>query len=57
MAPVVIVLLSVLIVTIALSPILGAESRPDFLRPDRKSRFRMVGSMRREDWDRREREI
>ena len=36
--------------TCVLSPFLGAESRPDFLRPDRKSSFRMVGSMRREDW-------
>jgi hypothetical protein len=28
----------------------GAESRPAFIRPDRKPRFRMTGSMRRSDW-------
>jgi hypothetical protein len=37
--------------TILLSPILGAESRPEWLRPDRKSSFRMAGSMRPEDWE------
>jgi hypothetical protein len=33
-----------------LSTFLGAESRPDFLRVDRKPRYRMVGSMKPEDW-------
>jgi hypothetical protein len=41
---------AVLLGVCVISPFLGAESRPDFLRPDRKSSFRMVGSMRREDW-------
>ena len=36
--------------TILLSPILGAESRPEWLRPDRKPSFRMSGPMRPEDW-------
>lgn len=31
---------------------LGAESRPEWLRVDRKSRYRMVGSMRPSEWDR-----
>ena len=33
-----------------LSTFLGAESRPAFLRVDRKPEFPTVGSMRPEDW-------
>jgi hypothetical protein len=38
-------------IAIVLGPIFGAESRPGFLRPDRKPR-RMAGAMRRSEWDR-----
>ena len=43
-------LFAVMLATIVLSPILGAESRPGFLRPDRKPRP-MVSSMRPSDWE------
>jgi hypothetical protein len=44
-------ILSVFIVAVAvLAPIIGADSRPGWQRVDRKPRFRMCGSMRREDW-------
>jgi hypothetical protein len=33
-----------------LSTVFGAESRPEWLRLDRKPRVRTVGSMRPEDW-------
>jgi hypothetical protein len=36
-----------------LSTFLAAESRPEWLRVDRRPRFRMVGSMRPEDWPKR----
>jgi hypothetical protein len=42
-------LLVLMLVAIVLGPIFGAESRPGFLRPDRKPRP-MVGSMRPSDW-------
>jgi hypothetical protein len=37
--------------TIVLSPFFGAESRPDFLRPDRKH-GRMLGPFRLSEWGR-----
>jgi hypothetical protein len=37
--------------TIVLSPILGADSRPEWRRPDRRSSSRGAGSLRPEDWD------
>jgi hypothetical protein len=45
-----IILAAFIVLVPVLSTFLGAESRPDFLRVDRRSRFRMVGSMRSEDW-------
>jgi hypothetical protein len=45
-----IILLAFIVLVPALSTFLGVESRPDFLRVDRKPRFRMAGSMRPEDW-------
>jgi hypothetical protein len=44
-----IIFLAFLVLVPALSTFLAAESRPDFLRVDRRSR-RVVGSMRPEDW-------
>jgi hypothetical protein len=44
-----IILLAFLVVVPALSTFLGAESRPAFLRVDRKPRS-VVGSLRPEDW-------
>ena len=44
-------ILVVFMVAVAvLAPFFGAESRPAWLDVDRKPRFRMVGSMRRDDW-------
>jgi hypothetical protein len=51
MDPFIIFLIAGTIGTILLSPILGAESRPEWLRPDRKSSFRITGSMRPKDWE------
>ena len=45
-----IVLGGVLLFVVIAGPLFGAESRPAWRRVDRKARFRMVGSMRREDW-------
>ena len=45
----VVFLVAVMIGTIVLSPILGAESRPGFLRPDRKPRP-IVSPMRASEW-------
>jgi hypothetical protein len=45
-----IILLAFIVLVPALSTFLAAESRPDFLRVDRKSRFRMVDSMNPRDW-------
>jgi hypothetical protein len=39
-----------LVLVPVLSTFLGAESRPAFLRVDRKPDFRVVGSMQPEDW-------
>jgi hypothetical protein len=46
----VIFLVAVMLGTIFLSPILGADSRPDWRRPDRKPEFPVSGSLRPEDW-------
>jgi hypothetical protein len=45
-----IILIAFIVVVPALSTFLAAETRPDFLRMGRKPRFRVVGSMRSEDW-------
>jgi hypothetical protein len=45
-----IVLGAVLLFVCLGGPVFGAESRPGWKDVDRKPRFRMVGSMRREDW-------
>jgi hypothetical protein len=45
-----VVLGGVLLFVAIAGPIFGAESRPAWRRVDRKPSFRMVGSMRREDW-------
>jgi hypothetical protein len=45
-----IVLGGVLLFVVIAGPLFGAESRPAWRNVDRKSSFRMVGSMRREDW-------
>ena len=42
----------VLLFVVIAGPLWGAESRPAWRNVDRKPRFRMVGSMRREDWPR-----
>jgi hypothetical protein len=45
-----IVLGGVLLFVVIAGPLFGAESRPAWRNVDRKPTFRMVGSMRREDW-------
>lgn len=45
-----IILMSVLLFVCIAGPLFGADSRPGWKSPERKARFRMVGSMRREDW-------
>jgi hypothetical protein len=50
MEPFFIFLAAALLATIVLGPIFGAESRPGFLRPDRKLRP-MVGTLRPSEWD------
>jgi hypothetical protein len=45
-----IVLGGVLLFVVIAGPLFGAESRPGWLKVDRKPSFRMVGSMRPEDW-------
>jgi hypothetical protein len=45
-----IVLGGVLLFVVIAGPLFGAESRPAWRDVDRKPRFRMVGSMRPEDW-------
>jgi hypothetical protein len=49
-----IVLGGVLLFVAVAAPLFGAESRPAWRRVDRKPSFRMVGSMRPEDWPPRE---
>lgn len=46
----VIVLGGVLLFVVIAGPLFGAESRPAWRNVDRKPSFRMVGSMRPEDW-------
>jgi len=45
-----IVLGAVLLFVVIAAPLFGAESRPAWRNVDRKQSFRMVGSMRPEDW-------
>lgn len=45
-----IILGGVLLFVAIAAPLFGAESRPAWRNVDRKARFRMVGSMRPEDW-------
>ena len=45
-----IVLGGVLLLVVIAGPLFGAESRPAWRNVDRKPSFRMVGSMRPEDW-------
>ena len=45
-----IVLAGVLLFVVIGGPLFGAESRPAWRNVDRKPSFRMVGSMRPEDW-------
>jgi hypothetical protein len=45
-----IILAAFIVLVPVLSTFLGAESRPDFLRVDRRDRFRMSGSMNPKDW-------
>jgi hypothetical protein len=49
-----IVLGAVLLFVAIAAPLFGAESRPAWRRVDRRPSFRMVGSMRPEDWPPRE---
>jgi hypothetical protein len=44
----------VLLFVVIAGPLFGAESRPAWRNVDRKPSFRMVGSMRPEDWPPRE---
>jgi hypothetical protein len=45
-----IILGGVLLFVVIAAPLFGADSRPAWRNVDRKARFRMVGSMRPEDW-------
>jgi len=45
-----IILSAVLLFVVICGPLFGAESRPGWKNVNRKPRYRMVGSMRREDW-------
>jgi hypothetical protein len=45
-----IIFLAFLVVVPVLSVVFGAESRPAFLRVDRRPELPVVGSMRPEDW-------
>jgi hypothetical protein len=44
------ILLGVLLFVVVFGSLFGAESRPGWRNVDRRPRFRMTGSMRREDW-------
>ena len=44
------VLGGVLLFVVIAGPLFGADSRPAWRNVDRKSSFRMIGSMRPEDW-------
>ena len=45
-----IILMAVLLFVVVAGSLFGADSRPAWKNVERKSRFRMTGSMRREDW-------
>jgi len=45
-----IILVGVMLFVIVGGPLFGADSRRAWLNVDRKPRFRVVGSMRPEDW-------
>lgn len=45
-----IILGAALLFACVFGPIFGADSRPGWKHPERKPRFRAVGSMRPEDW-------
>jgi hypothetical protein len=45
-----IVLMGVLLFVVIFGPLFGQDSRPAWKSVERKPRFRMVGSMRPEDW-------
>ena len=45
-----IILASVLLFVVVFGSLFGADSRPGWKNVERKPRFRMTGSMRREDW-------
>jgi hypothetical protein len=45
-----IILIAVMLFVVVAGPLFGADSRPAWLRVDRKPRLRMSGSMRPEDW-------
>lgn len=47
-----VVLTCVLLFAVIFGSLFGADSRPEWRNVDRKPRFRMVGSMRRQDWPR-----
>ena len=47
-----IVLMSVLLFVVIFGSLFGADSRPGWRNVEKKPRFRMVGSMRRNDWPR-----
>ena len=44
------ILVGVLLFVIIAGPLFGADSRPAWRNVERRPRFRMSGSMRREDW-------
>ena len=45
------ILAGVLLFVVVAGSLFGADSRPGWRNPERKARFRMVGSMRPSDWD------
>jgi hypothetical protein len=51
MEPGLYLLIALLLASIVFGPILGAESRPGFLRPHRKLRP-MIGTLRPSEWNR-----
>ena len=45
-----IILMAVLLFVVVAGSLFGADSRPAWKNVERKPRFRMTGSLRREDW-------
>jgi tryptophan-rich sensory protein len=45
-----IILMAVLLFVVVAGSLFGADSRPAWKNVERKPRFRVTGSMRREDW-------